>query len=38
MGVTILDKGEQLGIVSHSILDTWLRRLADGEAKESYPE
>jgi hypothetical protein len=37
-GVTILNKGESLGIVPGSFLDTWLQRLADGKAKESYPE
>ncbi len=37
-GVTILSDGEPLGIVPGSFLDTWLQRLADGKAKESYPE
>ena len=37
-GVTILNKGEPLGIVPGSFLDTWLRRSADGEATGSYPE
>ncbi len=37
-GVTILNDGEPLGIVPGSFLGTWLQRLADGKAKESYPE
>lgn len=37
-GVAILKQGEQLGIVRGSFLDTWLQRMAHGEAKESYPE
>lgn len=37
-GVTILKQGEPLSIVPGSFLDTWLRRLADGDARESYHE
>jgi hypothetical protein len=37
-GVTILNKGERLGIVPGSFLETWLQRMADGKARESYPE
>ncbi len=37
-GVTIFNKGEPLGIVPGSFLDTWLQQLADGKAKESYPK
>ncbi len=33
-GVRILNEGEPLRIVRGSFLDTWLRRLADGQAKD----
>jgi hypothetical protein len=37
-GVTILKEGEPLDTGPDSFLDTWLQRMADGKAKESYPE
>jgi hypothetical protein len=37
-GVTIFGEGKPLDIVADSFLDTWLQRMANGEAKESFPE
>jgi hypothetical protein len=37
-GVTIFNEGEPLRIVRGSFLDAWLQGMADGAAREAYPE